>query len=168
MFIARYPLFLSIFSFVGFSLSQILFILTNSAVFFSFHPGAMMSGPTLPRLHSHPRIPRSRSLTHFGHLVGLLFCYFTYDLFVWQVKVPQLSGLCSIFYITVPSKPPTHRKDSINIRGRWQKVSGVRCFIGGDGTLMWSPALSVSVLENQKLSFLLLYSELVQAQGTDS
>lgn len=33
---------------------------------------------------------------------------------------------------------------------------------------MWSPALSVSVLENQKLSFLLLYSELVQNQGTDS
>lgn len=113
--------------------------------------------------------PHTASSTRWDYLVDLVLYWswvFTYGLFSLQVKAPQQSGLCPTYLcIRIPSNSPVSVHKVFRNR---QKMPQVRHSVGGDGALMWSPALSVSVLQNQKLSFSLLYLTLIQAQGTDS
>lgn len=167
--IVRYPLFLPLLSLGGFSLSQILSILPDLVLFFFFPPGARRSWPTS---FTSILVSSSDCFFHTLGLFGRFWCYIGLGCLSLMVCFPcklkllnRVDSALLTLCITIPSNSP----ESVHkvFRNR-QKMPQVRHSVGGDGALMWSTALSVSVLQNQKLSFSLLYLALIQAQGTDS
>lgn len=97
--IVRYPLFLPMLSFGGFSVRQILCILPDLVLFFFFLPGAIRSWPTsFTSILVAFSLCFSYTLGLFGRLgVISVLGFFTCGLFSLQVKAPQQSGLCSIY-----------------------------------------------------------------------